>query len=93
MSMRSAVFTKVFSLFLLCACLVMVNARHASAHALRAAEIPQGQAVVMQLLGDACGKAHTAFRTRFANTLGLAADIDHGRPAAGIEMGKLGFFR
>ena len=48
MNMRSAVFTKVFSLFLLCACLVMTNARLASAHALRAAEIPQGQAVVMQ---------------------------------------------
>ena len=48
MTMRLAVFTKVFSLFLLCACLVMTNARLASAHALRAAEIPQGQAVVMQ---------------------------------------------
>ena len=46
--MRFAVSAKVFSLFLLYACLVMANARHASAHALRAAEIPQGQAVVMQ---------------------------------------------
>ena len=48
MIMRFAVFTRGFSLFLLCACLVMTNARLASAHALRAAEIPQGQAVVMQ---------------------------------------------
>ena len=48
MIMRFAVSAKVFSLFLLCACLVMTNARLASAHALRAAEIPQGQAVVMQ---------------------------------------------
>ena len=38
MTMRFALFTKVFSLFLLCACLVMTNARLASAHALRAAE-------------------------------------------------------
>ncbi|OXS29781.1 MAG: hypothetical protein BCS36_05800 [Desulfovibrio sp. MES5] len=46
--MRVAVFTKVLSLFLLCACLVLANARHAVGHALRAAEIPQEQAVVMQ---------------------------------------------
>lgn len=46
--MKFTVSSKIFSFFLLCTCLSLAGAGQVSAHALRAVEIPQDKAIVVQ---------------------------------------------